>query len=354
MKAASIEFRNVTKRYGDVAAVSDISFDIAAGTLVTLLGPSGCGKTTTLRLIAGLELPTSGTIHIGQVDVTQTPAAERDVSMVFQSYALFPHMSVLENVRYGLIVSGMAKGKADERARGAMTTVGLSGFDDRLPSELSGGQQQRVAVARALVLEPSVLLFDEPLSNLDARLRRQMREEIRDLQKRLSLTVVYVTHDQAEAMAVSDRIIVMNRAVIAQEGAPRELYEQPRDPFVAGFMGDANRVRGTMTRRDATYGDVTLGAVTLLLPHRGLPDGAVEVSIRPEAIELRNSGDAPLKGNVRKVAYLGGLMEYSLDTDIGELFVISTAVERPFTAGSAVGVALANHGVVVIPPGATG
>ncbi|HEY3180199.1 MAG TPA: ABC transporter ATP-binding protein [Casimicrobiaceae bacterium] len=354
MKAASIEFRNVTKRYGDVTAVSDISFEITAGTLVTLLGPSGCGKTTTLRLIAGLELPTSGTIHIGDADVTQTPAADRDVSMVFQSYALFPHMSVLENVRYGLIVSGMSKTKADERARTAMTTVGLSGFDERLPSELSGGQQQRVAVARALVLEPSVLLFDEPLSNLDARLRRQMREEIRDLQKRLSLTVVYVTHDQAEAMAVSDRIIVMNKAVIAQEGAPRELYEQPRDPFVAGFMGDANRVRGTMIRRDGTHGDVKLGAVTLSLPHRGLPDGAVEVSIRPEAIDIRNSGDAPLKGTVRKVAYLGGLMEYSLDTDIGELFVISTAVERPFMTGSTVGVALANHGVVVIPPGPTG
>src|SRR5437016_7856131 len=281
MKAAPIEFRNVTKRYGDVTAVSDISFRIAAGTLVTLLGPSGCGKTTTLRLIAGLELPTSGTIHIGEVDVTQTPAAERDVSMVFQSYALFPHMSVLENVRYGLIVSGMAKGKADERARTAMTTVGLSGFDERLPSELSGGQQQRVAVARALVLEPSVLLFDEPLSNLDARLRRQMREEIRDLQKRLSLTVVYVTHDQAEAMAVSDRIIVMNKATIAQEGAPRELYERPRDPFVAGFMGDANRVRGTLSRLDERDGQLVLGPLTLRLPHRGLRAGEVDVAIRP-------------------------------------------------------------------------
>src|SRR5213076_1348819 len=188
-------------------------------------------------------------------------------------------MSVLENVRYGLTVSGMAKGKADERARTAMTTVGLSGFDERLPSELSGGQQQRVAVARALVLEPSVLLFDEPLSNLDARLRRQMREEIRDLQKRLSLTVVYVTHDQAEAMAVSDRIIVMNRAVIAQEGAPRELYEEPRDPFVAGFMGDANRVRGSLRRRDARDADVRVGPVSLVLPHRGLGDGDVELAI---------------------------------------------------------------------------
>jgi len=350
MKAASIEFRRVTKRYGDVAAVSDISFQIAPGTLVTLLGPSGCGKTTTLRLIAGLELPTMGTIHIGEVDVTQTPAAERDVSMVFQSYALFPHMSVLENVRYGLIVSGVNKTKADERARAAMATVGLSGFDARLPSELSGGQQQRVAVARALVLEPSVLLFDEPLSNLDARLRRQMREEIRDLQRRLSLTVVYVTHDQAEAMAVSDRIIVMNRAVIAQEGAPRELYEQPRDPFVAGFMGDANRVRGTLQRRDETRGNVTLGTVTLSLPHRGLADGPVEVSIRPEAIELRTDGDGPLQGTLRKVAYLGGLMEYSVDSDIGELFVISTAVDRPLAVGTAVAIALAGHGVVVVPP----
>src|SRR5436309_4309834 len=308
MKAASIEFRNVTKRYGDVTAVSDISFDIAAGTLVTLLGPSGCGKTTTLRLIAGLELPTTGTIHIGNADVTQTPAAERDVSMVFQSYALFPHMSVLENVRYGLIVSGMAKAKADERARAAMATVGLSGFDERLPSELSGGQQQRVAVARALVLEPSVLLFDEPLSNLDARLRRQMREEIRDLQKRLSLTVVYVTHDQAEAMAVSDRIIVMNKAVIAQEGAPRELYEQPRDPFVAGYMGYASRVCGTLKRIDERFGDLALGPLTVRLPHRNLPPGTVEVAIRPEAVEIGAEGNAGLAGTVRKAAYIGGVM----------------------------------------------
>src|SRR3982751_6303672 len=252
-----IEFRDVTKRYGDVIAVNDVSFDIGAGTLVTLLGPSGCGKTTILRMLAGLELPSSGTIRIGGEDVTSRPAAERDVSMVFQSYALFPHMSVLENVRYGLVVSGKAKGPANEQARAALSTVGLKGLDARLPSELSGGQQQRVAVARALVLEPSVLLFDEPLSNLDARLRRQMREEIRDLQQRLSLTVVYVTHDQAEAMAVSDRIIVMNKAVIAQEGAPRELYEQPRDAFVAGFMGDANRVRGVIRRRDAMQVDVT-------------------------------------------------------------------------------------------------
>jgi iron(III) transport system ATP-binding protein len=178
-----------------------------------------------------------------------------------------------------------------------------------LPSELSGGQQQRVAVARALVLEPLVLLFDEPLSNLDARLRRQMRDEIRDLQRRLALMVVYVTHDQAEAMAVSDRIVLMNRATIAQEGTPRELYEEPRDPFVAGFMGDANRARGILVRRDGAFGDVTLGPLALSLPHRGLPDGDVELSIRPESIALRAAGATPLAATVRKAAYLGGVIE---------------------------------------------
>jgi iron(III) transport system ATP-binding protein len=293
-------------------------------------------------------------VLIGGEDVTDIGAADRDVSMVFQSYALFPHMSVLENVRYGLVVSGMKAPAAEERARATLETVGLTGFDDRLPSELSGGQQQRVAVARALVLEPSVLLFDEPLSNLDARLRRQMREEIRDLQQRLGLTVVYVTHDQAEAMAVSDRIVVMNRAVIAQEGAPRELYEQPRDGFVAGFMGDANRVRGVLMRRDQDMADVRIGGVTLRVPHRGLRDGEVDLSIRPEAIELADGADAPIRGTVRKAAYLGGMVEYTLDTDVGELFAISLAVARPRAVGSAVGVILAPQGVVVVPPIASG
>jgi iron(III) transport system ATP-binding protein len=348
MKAASIEFRNVSKLYGEAAAVKDISFTVAAGSLVTLLGPSGCGKTTTLRMIAGLELPTSGAIMIGGADVTRIPASERDVSMVFQSYALFPHMNVLENVGYGLTVSGLPKTDVHAKAQSALTTVGLTGFDARLPSELSGGQQQRVAVARALVLEPSVLLFDEPLSNLDARLRRQMREEIRDLQQRLSLTVVYVTHDQAEAMAVSDRIIVMNKATIAQEGAPRELYEQPRDVFVAGFMGDANRVRGSLKRVDDRFGDLALGPLTVRLPHRNLAAGMVEVAIRPEAVEIAAPGGPGLAGTVRKAAYIGGVMEYTIATDIGALFVISMAVDRPLAPGAPVSLTLARHGVVPI------
>jgi iron(III) transport system ATP-binding protein len=271
--------------------------------------------------------------------------------MVFQSYALFPHMTVLENVAYGLRRSGVGKSAATKRALDGLAQVGLEGFGERQPSELSGGQQQRVAVARALVLKPSVLLFDEPLSNLDARLRRQMREEIRELQQRLRLTVVYVTHDQQEAMAVSDRIIVMNRGTIAQEGSPRELYEEPRDPFVAGFMGDANRVHGVLTSRNGTHARVALGAASLSLPHRGLPEGDVELSIRPESITLQPPGATPLAGTVRKAAYLGGIMEYTVDTGIGELFAISTAVDRPHAVGDGVSIELARHGVVLIPPG---
>src|SRR3954471_13076340 len=212
MNSPAVEFRSVSKRYGTVTALDAVSLTIERGTLVTLLGPSGCGKTTLLRLIAGLEQASGGQILIEGADVTLLSAAERDVSMVFQSYALFPHMTVLENVCYGLRASGMRKAQAVELARGKLELVGLAGYGARLPSELSGGQQQRVAVARAIVLEPKVLLFDEPLSNLDAKLRRHVRQEIHELQQDLALTMVYVTHDQEEALAVSDRIIVMNAA----------------------------------------------------------------------------------------------------------------------------------------------
>lgn len=240
--AAGIELQAVCKRYGAAdspLAVDEVSFVVPRGTLTTLLGPSGCGKTTTLRMIAGLETVSSGRVLIDGADVTHLGPSERNVSMVFQSYALFPHLSVLENVRYGLAASRVPRDESIERARLSLASVGLAGYEQRLPAQLSGGQQQRVALARALVLEPAVLLFDEPLSNLDVRLRRSMRDEIRRLQQALGLTVAYVTHDQSEALAVSDQIIVMERGRVAQAGDPRTVYERPASEFVAGFLGEA-------------------------------------------------------------------------------------------------------------------
>ena len=346
----SVEFQGVVKRYGATAAVSGISFTVESGTLVTLLGPSGCGKTTTLRMIAGLELPNEGRILIAGRDVTSLGATQRDVSMVFQSYALFPHMSVLENVRYGLRRSGLAGDEATRRAREGLATVGLAGYDERQPSELSGGQQQRVAVARALVLKPSVLLFDEPLSNLDARLRRQMREEVRDLQQRLGLTVVYVTHDQQEAMAVSDRIIVMNAGRIEQQGSPRDLYERPATAFLARFMGESNPAHGSVRRLDAGHVAATLGDIELVVPNTNAADGAATFAIRPEAITVETApGPAgALKGTIAKSSYVGTHMEYTIDTAAGALFATCARVERPLAPGDAVALVFAARGVIVV------
>jgi iron(III) transport system ATP-binding protein len=347
-EAAGIEFIDVTKAYGasgESIAVRGISFSVAAGTLTTLLGPSGCGKTTTLRMIAGLEVPTAGTIRIGGRDVTLLPPSERNVSLVFQSYALFPHMRVVDNVAYGLIVSGTPKKYAHERAEAALTGVGLTGLAQRWPSELSGGQQQRVAVARALVLEPAVLLFDEPLSNLDARLRRQMREEIRALQQRLKLTVVYVTHDQSEALAVSDRIIVMNQGVIAQMGTPRELYELPANRFIAGFIGDANLLEGLL----AANGGLALGPLTVASSRTDLAAGPVTVAVRPEAWRIGGLAPGAIPGKVVKAAYLGGYCEYTIATAQGEQFVISPDVRTLHVAGADVGLTLGESGIAIIP-----
>ncbi len=349
---ASVEFRNVVKRYGDVSAVSDVSFVIEPGTLVTLLGPSGCGKTTTLRLIAGLEIASEGQILIGGKDVTLHSAAERDVSMVFQSYALFPHMSVFENVAYGPSVQGLPKARVRELVQDKLSLVGLSGLEHRAPSELSGGQQQRVAVARALVLEPQVLLFDEPLSNLDAKLRRRVREDIRELQQKLNLTVAYVTHDQEEALAVSDRIIVMNNGRIAQVGAPTDLYEQPADLFVADFIGDANVVAAEITELRGDRASVRLGPLELDLPSRGARKGPIKLAIRPEAISLhaeRPNMPKLLDGTVRKAAYLGKHLEYSVETPIGALFAVDHARARPLQPGTGVWLTFAERGLIVVP-----
>ncbi len=268
--------------------------------------------------------------------------------MVFQSYALFPHMDVIDNVAYGLDVSGVPRREARERAQAAMAGVGLTGFDARLPSELSGGQQQRVALARALVLEPAVLLFDEPLSNLDARLRRSMREEIRALQQRLALTVAYVTHDQGEALAVSDRIIVMERGRIAQAGTPDELYERPASEFVAGFMGEAMLFDATL-RSD---GGVQLGPLVVagLAPPSAAGAGQVlKVAVRPEAWRIVPAGEGELAASVQKAAYLGSTREYTFETALGPIFVVAAEAARTLQPGERAGLRLAGHGVAIVP-----
>ena len=346
----AVEFKHVTKAYGDVQAVRDLSFIIERGKLVTLLGPSGCGKTTTLRLIAGLEMATEGSIFIGGKEVTRLSASDRDVSMVFQSYALFPHMTVMQNVSYGLTMSRLSKAEVSEKALEGLELVSLSGFGERLPSELSGGQQQRVAVARALVLEPEVLLFDEPLSNLDAKLRRRVREEIRELQQKLELTTVYVTHDQEEALAVSDRIFVMNEAVIDQEGTPRQLYEEPLNLFVADFIGDANIVKAQILKIDGISANVDIGGIGVNLPNRGLVSGEVSVAIRPQSICLSQSGlEKSIPGTILKAIYLGGHIEYTVDCILGELFVIDNQVEIKHNLDDAVFITLRTRGVSLIP-----
>ena len=338
----------MTKHYGAVPAVDDISFTIEPGTLVTLLGPSGCGKTTTLRLIAGLEIATEGQILIGGEDVTALAAAERDVSMVFQSYALFPHMSVFENVAYGPTVQGMKKAQAHDLAREKLALVGLAGLEKRAPSELSGGQQQRVAVARALVLEPQVLLFDEPLSNLDAKLRRRVREDIRELQLKLNLTVAYVTHDQEEALAVSDRIIVMSNAQSRRPARRASSTRSRSSLFVADFIGDANLVEAELVEERGERAIIRLGEVDLELPRRGCRDGPVTAALRPNAIRLLDNG-AGLPAEVVKASYLGDHMEYTVATSLGELFVVTHEAGEPIAAGTWLSLGFRELGVTILP-----
>jgi iron(III) transport system ATP-binding protein len=333
-KAGGVVFDKVSKRYGSVTAVDSVSFTIEPATLVTLLGPSGCGKTTTLRMVAGLEAISSGRVLIGGKDVSKLSAAERDVSMVFQSYALFPHMNVLENVSYGPQSGGTPRAQAEAMAADKLKMLGLTGMEKRLPSELSGGQQQRVAVARSLVLEPEVLLFDEPLSNLDAKLRRRVRQEIRELQQELSLTVVYVTHDQSEALAVSDKIIVMEAGKIAQEGSPRELYRRPASRFLADFIGDANLVDGMLAAGGTRF---EAHGVAVDLPLQG-GDGAATLALRPHRLKLVPAGQGRLAGTCHRVDYLGSHLEVLVDSAWGTLLLFADDDLAPPAAGSAVGV----------------
>lgn len=349
-KAAPVVFEGVSKVFGkDVVAVDKIDLHVDAGKLFTLLGPSGCGKTTTLRMIAGLEMASSGRILIGDRDVTKLPATDRDVSMVFQSYALFPHMSVLENVMYGLTFSGFDKAEARSRALHGLDLVGLKGFDKRLPSELSGGQQQRVAVARALVLEPQVLLFDEPLSNLDAKLRRQVREDIRAIQQDLGLTVVYVTHDQEEALAVSDEIVVMRNAAIAQIGTPRQLYDAPMDAFVADFIGEANLIDCTIVSVEDDIATIEIEGFRHRLPSRGLPTGPALLAVRPTRVVIGSENG--IDAEVAKATYVGVRMEYTLKGAFGQVFAVNDNVDDPLEPGTSVKMSFANRGPVLLPKG---
>ena len=347
-KSSRVQLINVVKSFGGNTVLHCIDLDIEASSLTTLLGPSGCGKTTILRLIAGLELPTSGQVIIGDEDVSVLSASQRDVAMVFQSYALFPHMTVGQNVGYGLKMQGIAKDTRKERVKEALDSVGLDGFQDRYIDQMSGGQQQRVAVARALILQPKVMLFDEPLSNLDSKLRRQMREDIRRLQQELGVTSVYVTHDQDEALAVSDDVVVMKNGIIAQKGSPKELYLQPNSKFVATFMGDANIITGEViaTGDESKLRIDDIEIITDKPMEAALLNKTIEIAIRPEALSLISVDDKTtgLPCTIASKAYIGSAIEYSVKWHEKELFLVSATGSQEFEIGD-------NAKVLITPPG---
>jgi putative spermidine/putrescine transport system ATP-binding protein len=321
---AGVDLRRIRKTYGELVAVDDVSLDIRDGELLALLGPSGCGKTTTLRAIAGFVELTSGTVHFGDRDVTALPVHRRNVGMVFQGYALFPHLNVEENVRFGLRVRRWEKSRVGKRVAEMLRWVQLEKLAERRPRELSGGQQQRVALARAMAIEPDVLLLDEPFSALDAKLRQQMRAEIRQLQREAGITSVFVTHDQEEAMAIADRIGVMNHGRLEQLGSAEDLYKRPGSRFVAGFIGKCNFIEGRVTgpgrfeSRDGTAHE--------FVGRHG--EGPAALCVRPEHLVLGPAAEA--KGNriavtVRNATYLGPATEYQLVTPAGDNILVSAS-----------------------------
>ncbi len=350
--AIGVAVERVSKRFthavkGAVHAARDVSIDVAPGEFLTLLGPSGCGKTTTLRMVAGFEIPDEGRIAFGGQDVTRLPANQRGIGFVFQNYALFPHLSVAENVAYGLTVRGQPAPVVASSVAEVLQLVGLAGYEKQFPAQMSGGEQQRVALARAIVIRPRVLLFDEPLSNLDARLRVQMRDEIRALQKRLSITAIYVTHDQEEAMAVSDRIAVMSAGSIVEVGTAESLYHRPRTRFVAEFIGRANLVEARVVggARDGVEVEalgrrMAVGAG----PWVPTPGSRAALLLRPEALLLEAPGaQGAIAARVTGRSFLGEKIEYLLDCDGKALQVVrpSLGSERQFAPGEAVGLRIA-------------
>jgi spermidine/putrescine transport system ATP-binding protein len=319
-EAADVRLVNVTKRFDDVTAVDRLSLEIEHGSFFALLGPSGCGKTTTLRMIGGFEQPTEGQIYLGDTEVSGLPSYKRDVNTVFQSYALFPHLSVFENVAFGLRRRGVRGQTLTGQVNEILRLVGLEGMGTRKPRQLSGGQQQRVAVARALVNKPKVLLLDEPLGALDLKLRKQMQLELKGIQHDVAITFVHVTHDQEEAMTMADRIAVMNHGRIEQLGTPSELYETPRTAFVAGFLGVSNLIAGTVSGSDTVR--LTSGPEVRVRPDAlAGRTGEVAIGIRPEKIELGQGQSNSLDGTIVEQAYVGVSTQYIVETDCGRLTV---------------------------------
>ena len=322
MPEIDVRLDRVSKLFGDAAAVDDLSLDIQEGEFFSMLGPSGCGKTTTLRMIGGFEEPTYGTVYLGGRDVTTLPPYKRDVNTVFQSYALFPHLNVYENIAFGLRRKKVDKGDIDKRVRDAMTLVDLVGFESRKPPQMSGGQQQRVALARALVNHPKVLLLDEPLGALDMKLRKQMQLELKSIQQEVGITFIYVTHDQEEAMTMSDRLAVMRHGKIDQIGPPEAVYETPATEFVAGFLGASNMLDGEV--KETNNGRTTIALSTggtVTTDTSGVPAGisAVRVGVRPEKITIvPDDGNAPadrntVTGLLRMSTYIGVNYQYKVE-----------------------------------------
>jgi len=339
-QAEKVKVDNLTKRFGKVTAVDDVTVSVSDGEFFSFLGPSGCGKSTLLRCIAGLEIPDAGFVYVGGQLVTSvsqgllTPPERRNIGMVFQNYAVWPHMTVFQNIAYPLKIKKMSEKKIKEDVIRILELVRLQGLDSRYPSELSGGQQQRVALARALVMNPEVMLLDEPLSNLDAKLREEMRFELKDLQARTGLTIVYVTHDQAESMAMSDRILVMDKGATQQIGTPREIYETPKDPFVAGFIGLTNLlpVKVLNKQEKTIVVELPSGQSMSCKGDIGVEDKAI-LSVRPEEIEIsRTHFPGFVKGVVRRTVYLGNVVDYRISINDHELRV-QTGPRDIFRAG---------------------
>lgn len=306
---AFIELQSASKKWAGAIGIDKVSLSIEKGTFVVLLGPSGCGKSTTLRIIAGLELPTEGRVLIDGKDVTGAPPSERGISMVFQSYALFPHLSVAENIVFGLKVRGVGRAERNQRLEVALQRTGLKGFEERKPAQLSGGQRQRVALARAIIADHPICLMDEPLSNLDAKLRHSVRQEIRALQRQLNMTVIYVTHDQTEAMAMADVVVLMKNGRIEQEGSPASLYEEPATAFSASFIGTPPM---TLLPADGVPD-------ALLPPTTNAPKASFTLGVRPEAIRVEGGAGAGLKGSVKNAEFMGAETFLYADTAAGRL-----------------------------------